>query len=211
MFAPVMNSRGKFTGAMVSATSLKACEEQIQWFQKWWVQTVRELLRGQRETVEAQFEASQQYIEKAFQIGEARSAEEVRARTLELWQKGFETVRQVSEAQARDFTVAIKKWGELISGLGVPADHASEANSKGTTPPAPSPSHPGEQKPSGESPTAVELEKLKRLAAERISQGFAPPREIYQVPYRSQIDWSTFPDWARPSDPELFEGCSHEG
>jgi len=44
-----------------------------------------------------------------------------------------------------------------------------------------------------------------------MAAGLAPPPEIYQVPYRNQIDWSKFPEWARPSDPDLFEGCSHEG
>jgi hypothetical protein len=58
---------------------------------------------------------------------------------------------------------------------------------------------------------ADEVQKLERLAAERISQGLAPPREVYQAPYRSQIDWGKFPEWAKPSDPELFEGCGHEG
>ena len=37
------------------------------------------------------------------------------------------------------------------------------------------------------------------------------PREVYQAPYRNLIDWSRFPDWARPSDPEMFEGSGHEG
>jgi len=52
---------------------------------------------------------------------------------------------------------------------------------------------------------------LVKLAVERIGKGLAPPREIYQTPYRNQIDWSRFPDWARPTDPEMFEGSSHEG
>jgi hypothetical protein len=54
-------------------------------------------------------------------------------------------------------------------------------------------------------------EELIHRAEERAKKGLAPPREIYQSPYRTRIDWSRFPDWARPSDPELFEGCSHEG
>ena len=54
-------------------------------------------------------------------------------------------------------------------------------------------------------------QELGRLAAERMGKGLAPPREIYQTPYRNQIDWSKFPDWARPTDPELFEGSGHEG
>src|SRR5262245_6371742 len=80
--------------------------EQAQKVQKRWAETVNELLRRQRETVEAQFKAGQVNIEKAFQIGEARTPEELRARTAELWQKCFEAVRQTSEAQVREFTVA---------------------------------------------------------------------------------------------------------
>lgn len=53
--------------------------------------------------------------------------------------------------------------------------------------------------------------QLEKRAVERLRQGLAPPREIYQLPYRDRLDWSELPDWARPSDPELFEGCGHEG
>jgi len=56
-----------------------------------------------------------------------------------------------------------------------------------------------------------EARRLEQLAAERVSQGLAPPKEIYQVPYRNQINWSKFPEWAKPTDPEVFEGSSHEG
>jgi hypothetical protein len=49
------------------------------------------------------------------------------------------------------------------------------------------------------------------LARARLRKGLAPPREVYLAPYRDQIDWAQFPDWARPSDPDLFEGCAHEG
>jgi hypothetical protein len=48
-------------------------------------------------------------------------------------------------------------------------------------------------------------------ARQRLRQGYAPPREIYDVRHRNRVDWLTLPDWARPPDPELFEGCSHEG
>ena len=50
---------------------------------------------------------------------------------------------------------------------------------------------------------------LVEMATLRVKQGLAPPRQIYQVHYRHQIDWSQFPSWARPSDPEMFD-C-HEG
>lgn len=54
-------------------------------------------------------------------------------------------------------------------------------------------------------------QELLRLASERVAQGLAPPREIYDVGVRDLIDWSRFPNWVSPSDPELFEGSCHEG
>jgi hypothetical protein len=53
--------------------------------------------------------------------------------------------------------------------------------------------------------------ELLSLASARMKQGLAPPREVYLAPYRDQIDWTQCPAWARPSDPDLFEGCTHEG
>jgi len=55
------------------------------------------------------------------------------------------------------------------------------------------------------------LPSLEQRASERLRQGLAPPRVIYEVPNRNRLNWSDFPDWARPNDPELFEGCGHEG
>jgi hypothetical protein len=54
-------------------------------------------------------------------------------------------------------------------------------------------------------------EDLQGTARERLQKGLAPPRQIYEVQNRSKIDWATVPDWARPVDPEVFEGCTHEG
>jgi len=57
----------------------------------------------------------------------------------------------------------------------------------------------------------VPQEALQRVALERARQGLPPPREGYDVRNRDRIDWAKFPAWARPADPELFEGCTHEG
>ncbi|MCA9118634.1 MAG: hypothetical protein H6822_04130 [Planctomycetaceae bacterium] len=54
-------------------------------------------------------------------------------------------------------------------------------------------------------------EELSKVAAARVRAGLSPPAEIYQIQYRSRIDWSEFPEWARPLDPEAFDGCCHEG
>ena len=80
---------------------------------------------------------------------------------------------------------------------------------------------PSKAKPTSTDPASVEarlaakprevLPSLEQLAAERLRRGLAPPREVYQVPYRDRVNWSDFPAWARPTDPELFQDCSHEG
>jgi hypothetical protein len=54
-------------------------------------------------------------------------------------------------------------------------------------------------------------EELIALAEELVAKGFSPPPQIYRVEYRRRIDWSKFPVWARPLDPDIFEGCCHEG
>ena len=52
---------------------------------------------------------------------------------------------------------------------------------------------------------------LVELAEKLVSQGLAPPARIYEIEYRRRIDWSRFPAWAWPVDPEIFDGCCHEG
>jgi hypothetical protein len=59
--------------------------------------------------------------------------------------------------------------------------------------------------------TADKFPRLESLAFERTRVGLAPPREIYEVPYRDRVDWSRFPEWARPIDPEMFQDAGHEG
>jgi hypothetical protein len=58
---------------------------------------------------------------------------------------------------------------------------------------------------------ADRLKELEERAVERARRGLAPPREIYDVCNRTRIDWSKFPEWARPVDPEVFTDCAHEG
>jgi hypothetical protein len=134
MFIPVLESMGKITGATVQMQQEMfkkwfsmwpvipegpaypgAWVEKVQRFQKQWAESVTELVRRQQEIIEAQFKAGQQNIEKAFALGQVKDPEELRARTLELWQKCIEAVRQTSEAQVRNFTAAIEKWFALIT------------------------------------------------------------------------------------------------
>jgi len=84
-------------------------------FQKKWVEVVGDLIKKQRESLEAQFSAGLGNIEKAFHLAEAQNPEELRAKTVELWQKTFDCLRQTYEAQGRDFQAAMGKYAELIT------------------------------------------------------------------------------------------------
>jgi hypothetical protein len=79
------------------------------------MEIVGELLKKRNETLEAQFGAGLRNIEEAFHLAEAKDPEELRAKTIELWQKTFDCLRQASEAQLRDFQYAIGKWAELMT------------------------------------------------------------------------------------------------
>jgi hypothetical protein len=83
-------------------------------FQKQWAETVGELVKKQRETLETQFSAGLRNIEEAFHLPEAKDPEELRAKSIELWQKSFECLRHLAEAQASDFQSAVVKWTELV-------------------------------------------------------------------------------------------------
>ena len=66
--------------------------------------------------------------------------------------------------------------------------------------------------PAEPAPTARPgLSDLESKALERVRKGFPPPPEVYLAQNRNRIDWSRFPEWAWPTDPELFTGTSHEG
>jgi hypothetical protein len=89
--------------------------EQAQQFQKKWAKTIGDMIKQHKEATETHFKAGLQNIEKAFQIGEAKTPEEFRAKNLELWQKCFEDLRQVYEAQLHGLEAVIEKWTELTA------------------------------------------------------------------------------------------------
>ena len=87
--------------------------EQIQQFQKKWTETVGDLIKRQREATEGHFKTGLQNIEKAFQLGGMKTPEDLRAKSMELWQKCFEDLRQVYEAQLHGFEAILAKWSEF--------------------------------------------------------------------------------------------------
>ncbi len=97
----------------IPASSLPFTE--LQKFQKKWVEVVSELVKKQNASLETQFKAGLQNIEDAFRLTEIRDPEVLRAKTVELWQKTFEYLRQATEIQLRDFQHMVSKWAELTT------------------------------------------------------------------------------------------------
>jgi hypothetical protein len=129
MFEPVFESLRKATDATVQMQQelfnkwaklfpalpmVPAAYEPLK-FQKRCVEVITELTWKQRETLEAQFNSGVKTVEEAFRLCEAKDPEELRARTVELWEKTFDSLRRVYDAQARDFQTAVVKWGELVT------------------------------------------------------------------------------------------------
>jgi hypothetical protein len=93
--------------------------QRVQQVQQKWAEIVSDLLKCQREGIEASFKTGLANIEKAFQLGEVKTVEEMRARTVELWQKCFAGLRQAYEVPLREFQVAMEKWLQLMTPAGV--------------------------------------------------------------------------------------------
>jgi hypothetical protein len=88
--------------------------EQAQKIRKKWAEAVAETLTRQREVLEKQFNAGLKGLEAAFAVPAAKDAEELRARTFELWQQSFNCLKQAFEAQAKEFEASVARWSQLF-------------------------------------------------------------------------------------------------
>lgn len=89
--------------------------EHARTFQKQWADSVTTLMTKHCEALDAQYRSGIKTIEDALRTTEAKSPEEFRRLTEELWRKSFEVLKQTIENQLRDFQVAIEKWSELMT------------------------------------------------------------------------------------------------
>jgi hypothetical protein len=92
-----------------------AWTEQVQKAYKQWTEFVAELVKKQRELFQTQFAAGLKSIEESYQMAEVKSPEALREKTVELWKKSFDCLRQAYEAQTSALQSAIGKWTELVT------------------------------------------------------------------------------------------------
>jgi hypothetical protein len=84
-------------------------------FQKKWLETVTELMNKHRESLDSQYKAGIRAIEEAFRVTEAKTPDDYRRLTEDLWKKMFDNVKSSAETQIRDFQAGVQKWFELVA------------------------------------------------------------------------------------------------
>jgi len=129
MFDPVFDSLRKVSESVIAtqqemfkkwislwpgAAAMQPISGDVAKFQKKWGEVAGELLTKQRKALEDQFSVGLRNIEEAFHLPDAKDAEELRAKTIELWRKTFDCLKQTYESQSRDFQAAVAKWTDLM-------------------------------------------------------------------------------------------------
>jgi predicted nuclease with TOPRIM domain len=84
-------------------------------YQKKWEELITDMLTRQREMVDTQYRAGLKTLEEMFRVGQAKSPQEIQQRVMELYRASFESLRQLSESQAKDFKAVLDRWTELMT------------------------------------------------------------------------------------------------
>lgn len=92
--------------------------DKVRDFQRQWANAVSDLARKHRETFDRQYQAALESLEEALRVGEASNPDEYRKRTEQLCRKTLDCLREVSEAQMKEFQDAMNKWSELLTKAG---------------------------------------------------------------------------------------------
>jgi hypothetical protein len=89
--------------------------DQIQAFQKQWLEGLTGLLTKHRETLDAQYKAGIRTIEEAFRATDSKDPERFRKLVEELWRQNFDCLKTVIESQLRDYQATAEKGFEAVS------------------------------------------------------------------------------------------------
>jgi hypothetical protein len=76
--------------------------------QQRWLEMTIDVLNKHRESIDATYKAGIEVVEQSFRLSEAKSADDLRRTTEELWRKLFDTIKSQYESQFQEF----HKWTE---------------------------------------------------------------------------------------------------
>ncbi len=92
--------------------------DKVRDFQRQWNNAVSDLARKHRTTFDRQYQAALESLDEALRLGEASNPAEFRERTEQMCRKTLDCMREVSEAQMKEFQDAMTKMTELVTKAG---------------------------------------------------------------------------------------------
>ncbi|MGF1581051.1 MAG: hypothetical protein ACFCD0_16930 [Gemmataceae bacterium] len=99
---------------ITETSSMEKGHVDVEKLQKQWAEALNDMLKRQREVYQTSFQLGQENVEKALALGEAKTIEELQAKTKELWLKCLDSLRETNETQVREFVAATEKWLDLV-------------------------------------------------------------------------------------------------
>jgi len=87
-------------------------------FQRQWSTTISDLARKHRETIDRQYQAALESLDDALRFAESKTPDEFRKRSEQLCRKTLDCMREISEAQIKEFQDAVGKWTEMVTKTG---------------------------------------------------------------------------------------------
>ena len=102
----------QFPSTPLNAAGVSA--EWVQKLQKRWMEYTIESLNRHRESLDGMYKSLIQVIEQSSRLSDAKTPEDYRRSTEDLRHKMFETFKDQSEAQLRDFQKSAEKWFDVI-------------------------------------------------------------------------------------------------
>jgi hypothetical protein len=101
--------------------------DQIRQFQQTWAETVVDLVSKHREALDQQYQLGIEAIQEAFSAAGSNDVDEFRKRAETLCRKNLDSLKEISEAQIKEFQNATTKWIELFT-KGTSSEDAGSAS-----------------------------------------------------------------------------------
>ena len=86
----------------------------VQKFHKRWFEFTGESLNRQRELLDSMYKSLIQVVEQASRLSESKTPEDYKRTSEELRHKMFDTFKEQSDAQFREFQKSAEKWFDVI-------------------------------------------------------------------------------------------------
>ena len=92
--------------------------DKVRDIQKQWTSAVSDLARRHRDTVDRQYQAALENLDAALRVTESSNPEEYRRRAEQLCRKTIDCMREMSEAQIKEYQEAMTEWTDLVTKTG---------------------------------------------------------------------------------------------